>query len=195
MMALSSAISCSMWAAPQLRLSQTVVGPLTVNQGSNPANQVVFASNVGDGTLNLRLTSNVSWLSAATSAPAECSLRGICTPINISIRTTGLSSGLYTGTVAVSDPNAVDAPQTIVVTVRVGTGLPEKIEFNLTPGASSQARLTTANPVNVAASVSGSTNWLAVAAEGGREFCLRQYISRSPQVPADWPRATIRARS
>ena len=172
LVALAAAISGSLLAAPQLRLSQTVVGPLTVNQGSNPANQVVFATNVGDGTLSLRLNPNVTWLSATTGAPAECSLRGICTPINITVRAAGLTSGLYSGVIAVSDPNAVDAPQTIIVIVRVGSGVPEKVEFNVTPGASSEARFTTANRVNVASSVTGSTNWLAVAAEGAGSFAF-----------------------
>jgi uncharacterized protein (TIGR03437 family) len=172
LVALAGAFSGSLWAAPQLRLSQTVVGPITVSQGSNAGNQQVFANNVGDGALNLRLTTNVTWLSVAAGPATQCSLRGICIPINLSFRTNTLTPGLYSGIVAVSDPNAVDAPQTIVVTVRVGSGVPEKAEFNLTPGASSQARFTTGNAIDTAATVQGSTNWLAVAAESAGSFAF-----------------------
>jgi uncharacterized protein (TIGR03437 family) len=161
-----------LWAAPQLRLSQTAVGPLTVAQGANPANQMVYANNVGDGSLNLRVTPNVTWIQAATSAPTDCSLRGICTPINLTLRTATLTPGMYTGVVAVSDPNAVDAPQTIVVTVQVGSGVPERVEFALTPGNTVQSRFTSSNPVDVAVTTQPDQRWLAVAAEGAGSFAF-----------------------
>jgi uncharacterized protein (TIGR03437 family) len=187
----------SLWAAPQLRLSQTAVGPITVSQGSNASNQVVFASNVGDGSLNLRLTSNVPWITAAVGPAAECSLRGICTPINLTLRTNTLTAGIYTGIVAVSDPNAVDAPQTIVVTVRVGSGVPEKVELNLTPGSSSQARFSTNNPVTVA--VPSSPTWLAVAAEGAGSFAFgstyRIDANTSGLAPGDFTAQIVTSQS
>jgi uncharacterized protein (TIGR03437 family) len=166
------ALSNALWAVPQLRLSQTAVGPISVAQGQNGSGQVVYASNVGDGSLNLRLTTNVSWLAATTGAPAECSLRGICTPINIELRANSLAAGLHTGTIAVTDPNAVDAPQTIVITVQVGAGVPEKVELALMPGASSQVRFSTSSPINVSVSVPSGQNWLAVAAEGAGSFAF-----------------------
>ena len=45
---------------------------------------------------------------------------GACIPIQVGFQTSALARGSYTGTITVSDPNAVDAPQTIVVTVAVG---------------------------------------------------------------------------
>jgi hypothetical protein len=47
------ALSTNLWAAPRLRLSQTVVGPVQTAQGANPETRVVYADNVGDGSLNL----------------------------------------------------------------------------------------------------------------------------------------------
>jgi uncharacterized protein (TIGR03437 family) len=166
------AFSSALLAAPQLRLSQTAVGPLAVTQGQNGARQIVYASNVGDGALNLRLTTNVPWLAASTGPAAECSLRGLCTPVNIELRTNSLAAGMYTGTIAVSDPNATDAPQTIVVTVQIGTGVPEKVDVALAPGASTQIRFSTSNPVDVSVSVPSGQNWLAVAAEGAGSFAF-----------------------
>jgi uncharacterized protein (TIGR03437 family) len=166
------ALSSVLWAAPQLRLSQTALGPLAVPQGQNGARQTIYASNIGDGSLNLRLTSNVPWLSATTGAAAECSLRGLCTALNIDLQTNSLAAGMYTGTIAVSDPNATDAPQTIIVTIQIGTGVPEKVELALAPGASSQGRFTTSNPVDVAVTIPSGQNWLAVAAEGAGSFAF-----------------------
>jgi uncharacterized protein (TIGR03437 family) len=166
------ALSTNSWAAPRLRLSQTVVGPVQTAQGSNPGNQVVYADNVGDGSLNLKLTSNVTWLQPTTGAPTDCSLRGICVPINIALRTNTLSPGIYSGVIAVTDPNAVDAPQTIVVTVQVGSGVPDKVELSLAPGASVQARFNSTNRLQVTSSVQGQGNWLAVAGESGGSFAF-----------------------
>jgi uncharacterized protein (TIGR03437 family) len=160
------------WAAPQLRLAQTAIGPLSVAQGANAGAQVVFANNIGDGNLNLRLTSNVSWIQTTIGTPTACSLRGVCLPLNLDLRTNSLAPGMYTGVVAVSDPNAIDAPQTIVVTVRVGSAIPEKLDFTLTPGTSAQTRITTTNPVDVAVTTQPNQNWLAVAAESAGSFAF-----------------------
>ena len=102
----------------------------------------------------------------------ECSLRGICTPVNIELRTNSLAPGMYAGTIVVSDPNAIDAPQTIVVTVQIGTGVPVKVESTLMPGASTQARFSTTSPVDVALTIPAGQNWLAVGAEGGGSFAF-----------------------
>ena len=166
------ALSSVLFASPQLRLSQTALGPIVIAQGQNGAGQIVHASNLGDGALNLRLTTNVPWLAATTGSAVECSLRGICTALNIELRTNSLAAGMYTGTIAVSDPNAVDAPQTIVVTVQIGTGVPAKIESALPPGISSQARFTTSGPVDVSVSLPSGQNWLAVGAEGAGSFAF-----------------------
>jgi len=158
------------WAAPQLRLAQTVVGPIAVAQGANAGMQVVFANNIGDGNLNLRLTTNVSWIQTTIGTPTACSLRGICLPLNLDLRTASLAPGQYTGVVVVADPNAVDAPQTIVVSVRVGSAVPDKLEFVLTPGTAAQTRITTTGPVTVAVTTQPNQEWLAVGAESAGSF-------------------------
>ena len=43
-----------------------------------------------------------------------------CSTIDVTVNTTGLPQGLTTGFLTVKDPNAVDAPQVLTVTVRVG---------------------------------------------------------------------------
>jgi hypothetical protein len=166
------ALSTNLSAAPRLRLSETVVGPVQTGQGSNPGNRIVYASNTGDGSLNLKLTSNVTWLQPTVGAPTGCSLRGVCLPINIGFRTNTLTTGIYSGVIAVTDPNAVDAPQTVVVTVQVGSGVPDKVELTLAPGASAQARFNSTNPLQVSSSMQGQGNWLAVAGESAGSFAF-----------------------
>ena len=65
------ALGSGLWAASQLRLSQTVVGPVPVTQGSNAGQQIVYANNIGDGSLNLQLTTNEAWIQT-TSGRANC---------------------------------------------------------------------------------------------------------------------------
>jgi uncharacterized protein (TIGR03437 family) len=66
----------------------------------------------------------------------------------------------------------VDAPQTIVVTVQIGSGVPDKVELTLAPGASAQARFNATNPLQIASSVQGQGNWLAIAGESAGSFAF-----------------------
>lgn len=104
-------------SAPQLRLSQTAVGPVSVANGANGPRVAVDAVNVGDGRLNLAVASSVPWIVPTVGALRDCPLRVQgCLPINMELRTGSLPRGIHTGIVTVADPNAVDAPQTVTVT-------------------------------------------------------------------------------
>ncbi len=120
---------CPLFGAAKLRLDTTAIGPISVGVGANGNTQTVNASNAGDGALNLSVTSSASWLTANTLSLRPCGLLGMCIPINVAINTSALAKGTYTGILTVSDPNAVDAPQTITVTVNVGGGVPDAITF------------------------------------------------------------------
>src|ERR1700731_645262 len=107
-------------ASPKLRLSSATIGPLLIAVGQKGATQSVDAANAGDGSLNLTASSNVTWIAASIAAPHACSVAATCLGVQIALNTSSLAKGSYTGTVTVSDPNAVDAPQTITVTVAMG---------------------------------------------------------------------------
>ncbi|MDQ6760858.1 MAG: hypothetical protein M3Z32_13480 [Acidobacteriota bacterium] len=167
----SALFAASAVAAPKLRLDQTAFPPLAIAQGANGAVQTVDARNAGDGTLNLQVSSTVPWLSASLGAPHTCADgTGSCTPIRITPQTASLAKGTYTGFVTVSDPNAIDAPQTIAVTVQVGGNLPDKLEYFLPPGGMATSRFTTAGPSTVTASTQGGGQWLSVAQDGTGTF-------------------------
>lgn len=157
--------SSFLFGAAQLRLGQTVVGPLGVNTGSDTS-AVVEAANVGNGSLNLQVTSSASWLSATTGGLRNCTLQvNACTPIQITVRSSTLARGLHTGVLTVADPNALDAPQTITVLVNVGGNVPERATFYAAPNGQSQ-NLTwnSAGQLNLSANTQNGGNWLAVGA-------------------------------
>src|SRR5579872_5874429 len=106
-------------AAPQLRLVSSTVGPVTVAAASNGSTQTVEAYNIGSGSLNLTVSSSVSWIGATVGTPRACTTTRAsqnCIPLNFALNTQALPAGSATGIVTVSDPNAIDSPQTITVT-------------------------------------------------------------------------------
>jgi uncharacterized protein (TIGR03437 family) len=154
-------------AAPRLGLATTA---LTVNvvPGQNGPAQSIDASNLGDGSLNLSASSSVPWLSPSIGALHPCSLKGNCIPVQIALQTSSLSAGVYTGTVTVSDPQAVDAPQFVTVTAFVGGDVPSKLEYYVPPNGSTSSTFTTASPVT--ATVNTNAAWLSIAANGSGSF-------------------------
>jgi uncharacterized protein (TIGR03437 family) len=161
---LSSALS----AAPRLGLDQTTF-TVAVAQGTNGPTQTANADNLGDGSLSLQASASVPWLVPTVGTqPVACALRGPCTPIQIALSTSSLAHGIYTGTVTVSDPNAIDAPQFVTVTVQVGGDVPSSLTFYVPPGGTASSDFITASPAGT--TVSANTPWLAVAVNGSGSF-------------------------
>jgi len=127
---LAITFALSAFGAARLRLADTALGPISVNVGANGPTLIVNASNVGDSSLNLTATSDVTWLVPTVHPQTDCGLTGgNCIPISMALNTSSLAKGMYTGTITVSDPNAIDAPQRITVTVQVGGGVPDQMTF------------------------------------------------------------------
>ncbi|MBC8165559.1 MAG: hypothetical protein H7Y20_06780, partial [Bryobacteraceae bacterium] len=170
-------LSPCVYAAPQLRLSQTAVGPLIVATGANTT-AVVEAGNSGDGSLNLQVNSSVPWIVPTRGELRNCALRaGGCTPITLEVRSSTLARGVSTGIVTVSDPNALDAPQTITVTVAVGGTVPDRADFFLAPnGASQDIRFSSAGVLQSTVTTQNNSAWLAVSSEGSGSFQFGQTI-------------------
>jgi len=153
-------------APPQLSLEQTSV-TVPVVQGSNGTSQFLDAFNIGGGTLSLTVSSNVTWLSATIGTDQVCGLRGGCYPITIALNTASLATGTYTGILTFTDPNALDSPQDLTVTVQVGGDVPSNLVFYVAPGGSASSSFTTGG--GGSAKVSANTSWLTVssATSGG----------------------------
>ena len=150
---------------PRLSLDQTSFSVL-VAPGSNGTTQVANAYNIGaSGTLDLSVSSNMSWLVPTVEKATTCGLHGGCTPIQLALNTASLANGSYTGVVTVTDSSAIDAPQNITVTVAVGGSVPSQLEFYLAPGGTVSTSFATG--ANAKASVSANTPWLAATVQKG----------------------------
>jgi uncharacterized protein (TIGR03437 family) len=183
---LTLAVTGTISAAPKLRLSGTAIGPLAVATGGNPNPQSVEAFNAGDGDLSLSVTSNSSWLAATLGESVDCSLRaGLCTPVQINFDTAALVQGTYTGLITVSDPNALDAPQTISVTVMVGGAVPNKLDFHVTPGGSREYLIKAANLLGVIPRTESGGAWLSVPSDGGGSFRFTYNYKIVASAPAE----------
>jgi len=134
-------------AAPTLRLSSTTIGPLAFATAGGTSAQSLDAFNAGDGLLNLTVSSSASWITAKLGASRPCrtiltAVGKTCSAIDVTVNTTGLPTGVSTGILTVSDPNAVDAPQTVTVTVRIGT-----VSVDVAAGGSREVEFKTSSAV------------------------------------------------
>ena len=108
-----------------LRLPSSVVFE-SVAVGGSVAAYTLTATNAGDGTLTLTASvpPAITWLAASVSGNL----------IQFTFRTANLAVGTYTGLVTVADPNAVDSPQVVTVTLQVGGAAPPPVDRYVAPG-------------------------------------------------------------
>ena len=164
-------VSLAANAAPKLRLDTTTIGPVSIAQGSNGTAQTVNALNAGDGALNLRATTNAPWLNATVRPQTQCGFAGACIPVGLTLDTANLAKGTYTGVVTISDPNAIDAPQTVTVTVAIGGGVPDSLTLYVPKsGGTVTERFTTARPVSATANPPANGPSLSVALSNTGSF-------------------------
>ncbi|MDX1983162.1 MAG: hypothetical protein SFV51_23015 [Bryobacteraceae bacterium] len=169
---LAPLFALALQAAPKLRLTSTTVGPVSATQGQNPPAQVVEAFNAGDGALALQFSSTATWVTASAGAARQCSQRaGSCIPVSFAFNSAALAAGTQTAVVTVNDPNALDAPQTVTVTIQVGGGVPNRVSLFVPPnGSDTEAPFSTnSNLVGNATTQSGG-NWLTLTLDGTGSF-------------------------
>ena len=165
-------LAASLAAAPKLRLVSSTVGPLSITLGANGAVQTVEAYNAGTGTLALSASSSVAWVTPAVGSSRACTGRtGTCVPVQLALQTASLARGSYTGTVTISDPNAVDAPQTVMVTVQLGGGMPDRVDLYAPPNGSYTDRTIYTNSFLTSAVTTTDGNaWLSLSLDGTGTF-------------------------
>ena len=158
-------------AQPRLRLADATVGPVSVAVGANGPTVSVATTNSGSGSLSLSASSSVTWISTSIGAGGNCSVfpGQTCFNVNIALNTSALPKGTYTGFVTVSDPNAIDAPQTISVTVAVGGSVPDSINLFVAPNGSSDSAIFSTNNI-VQSTVSPANSWLSFSFSGNNSF-------------------------
>src|SRR5271166_3853609 len=134
--------AAALYATPQLRLSTSSVGPLNIAVGQNGTTQTVSTTNIGDGTLTLSASANVSWITANIAGAN----------VQIVLNTSTLPQGIATGLVTVTAANAIDSPQTIAVTVQMGGGVPNSINLYMPPGGAASTTFLASSTLNAVAS-------------------------------------------
>ncbi|NDJ14408.1 MAG: hypothetical protein EBY17_24975 [Acidobacteriia bacterium] len=153
-------------AAPRLSLSTLAVGTINTLPGQAGPTQTLQAYNVGDGSLALTATASASWLSATVGAKATCAQGpGGCHAISIALNTATLAAGTYTEFITLTDPNAVDSPQDIAVTVNT-TGVQASITAWTTPFGGTDSNeifqvFTTGTGVKGTVATTSGGNWLS----------------------------------
>lgn len=177
-----------------LRLTTSTLGPFSVAQGSNYQAQTIEAYNAGTGTLNLTATvaqTATSWLAANVGTARTCTTTraaSSCIPINFTFNTSSLAAGTYTGIVTINDPNAVDAPQTVTVTVNVGGGIPSSLNVYVAPGATVDTVIPTNNSVTGTARTNDGNQWLALELSGAGSFSFSNpYVVQVKPQAANGP--------
>jgi uncharacterized protein (TIGR03437 family) len=140
------------------------LSPLTENfsltQGSAAAAGQMTVSNAGSGTLQFTAQANQPWLtfsstsgSATTSAPAS---------LGFTVSPTGLSPGLYTGQITVSDTNSSNqATVTVVLTVTQSAPSIQLSETGLSITAVAGGSVPPPQSFTIGNSGAGSLSWTA----------------------------------
>jgi uncharacterized protein (TIGR03437 family) len=161
-------------AGSMLRLANSVIGPVWVSPGSNGATQTAEAYNAGDGSLNLAVSSTAAWAVPSVGPSRACSalsvslngFSGSCLPIQIALNTSALAEGVYSADITVTDPNAIDAPQTITVAIRVGTS----VAMYVGVGKTGDVPMSTGSMVSWTATTQDGAHWLSLALDGSGSF-------------------------
>ena len=130
-------------AAPMLRLSNSVViAQIPAGHdrgGSRPYRRITWAP--GRFRVSASVSPPVPWLVAAVGQSAVRFLReGVCDPIQLTFNTASLAAGNYSASVTVSDPNAIDSPQVVIVT-RCKSETRRRSRRFLPPGSSTDVSL------------------------------------------------------
>ena len=179
----------SVVAAPQLRLRipDQLTIPIWVAQGSNgpanladprcathrQANLVFFGYNQGDGTLQIQADGGShSWLGAQVGAVAPCPFDSSksCTPVQVVLNTASLPAGTVTGAVQVRAAGALDAPQSVPVTVHVGSDVTESVKLYVPPSAGAGDSFDFQTPCGSAPSITAAGSFLRISSSNLGSF-------------------------
>lgn len=177
--------SAALSAAPMLRLSNSAV-TVSAALGSTPASQTLRAYNAGDGTLVLSVSipAAITWLSASVGGAQPCNFAsGTCNPIQFTFNAKGLGAKTYTASVAIADPNAVDSPQVVIVTLQYGYPGPTMFDQYIAPGAEADLMSGSiicplremACALRLAASTTDGGGWLKVSVDAFGTFGFSGY--------------------
>ncbi|MGD2093177.1 MAG: hypothetical protein PVH61_43855 [Candidatus Aminicenantes bacterium] len=98
---------------PVISLSPVQLNFATDASGNASGAQSFLVSNIGAGTLNWTISPDQTWITASPLSGTDSGY------VTVEVDPSGKSAGTYNGTITVSDPNAVNSPQTVKVQLEV----------------------------------------------------------------------------
>jgi uncharacterized protein (TIGR03437 family) len=90
--------------------------------------------------------------------------------VNINLLTSQLNRGTYTGTITLTDPNAIDSPQTFTITVQVGSAVPDSLDLYVPPTGTATSSFTTGSLLNTSVSNTPGGPLVSIAAPNVGSF-------------------------
>jgi len=100
---------------PEIELSTAALNPSSTGCGG-PVSQTFTVSNVGADTLNYLVSADQPWV---LLSPVSGSSTGEADTITVRYKSAGLTAGLHTAAITVSDETASNSPETIAVSLNV----------------------------------------------------------------------------
>ena len=119
--------------------------------GSNPPSKNITLKNGGSGILNYSISDDADWLEVS---PTSGSSSGENRAHSVSVKIGGLGQGVYSGTITIHSSNAINSPQQVSVTLRIGS-IPTNNEIRVSCSPSSATANAT---INVPISILGNIN-------------------------------------
>jgi uncharacterized protein (TIGR03437 family) len=180
-----AAFCSSAVAAPRLVLSSATVTVAPFAPGLTAAAQSVEAENAGDGSLSLTATASASWISATVGAAGPCTiLTGTCNRIRITLSTSTLAAGTYNEFVMLIDPNAVDSPQQIAISVTIAA-VPDSVTLYVGPSgsgvSSASSYIYPASAITGTVSTTSGGSWLTFVPKGAAIIAIPDAIEVAAQ--------------
>lgn len=140
---------------PAIWVSTKNLGFTGTAGGTDPAPKSLRIRNDGGGTLKYTVSENIPWLTVSPISGQSTSQE-----INhmVSVNCGGMSDGVYAGVITVTDPKATNSPQSIDVTLELGTPPTDnKISVSCSPKSGGTGTI-----VSVPITIKGNLNELSV---------------------------------
>jgi len=168
-------LAISVTPPPQIWVSPSSLAFSGEEGGSNPSSQSIKIKNSGEQTLNYSISDNANWLSVS---PTSGSSTGGENTHTITVDISGLNTGIYSGTITISDSSAGNSPQTVSVTLNITAQ--QSPQIWVSPSSlSSSAEVGGSNPPSqniqiknsggqtLNYNISDNANWLSVSPTSG----------------------------
>jgi hypothetical protein len=144
--------------------------------GADPGPKALRIRNSGKRTLNYSITTDAAWL---TVSPRSGSSTGQENTHTVAASIAGLAKGTYQASITISDPNAVNSPQTVRVSLDVTTVPPpptsNEIAISCNPGSGGTGTI-----VTVTIQISGNTQTIkSFGLDLGFESSMFDYLDTS----------------